>query len=83
MYYLIGIKGTGMAALAIMLKQIGEQVSGSDIDKPLFTELELIKNNIPILSFNPANIKDGMQVIVGNAFSEEHEEVKAALANKT
>ena len=47
MYYLIGIKGTGMSALAVILKQLGNKVAGSDIDKHFFTESELIKNNIP------------------------------------
>ena len=37
-YYFIGIKGTGMAALACMLKDLGNNVSGSDLDKHFFTE---------------------------------------------
>ena len=46
MYYFIGIKGTGMSALAVILKQLDNTVSGSDVDKHFFTEEELIKNNI-------------------------------------
>ena len=83
MYFFIGIKGTGMAALAIMLKELGYEVSGSDIDKYLFTEDLLIKHNIPILKFNPNNIKDNYKVIIGNAFFNDHQEVKAAKNNKT
>ena len=49
-YYCIGIKGTGMSALAIILKQLGNSVSGSDIDKHFFTEEGLVKNNIPFMS---------------------------------
>ena len=30
-YHFIGIKGTGMAALACMLKDLGNNVSGSDL----------------------------------------------------
>ena len=83
MYYFIGIKGTGMAALAIMLKGLGYEVKGSDLNKHFFTEDELIKNNIEILDFNPSNIKDNYTVIIGNAFLEDFEEVIAARNNPT
>ncbi|MBR2595761.1 MAG: UDP-N-acetylmuramate--alanine ligase, partial [Solobacterium sp.] len=82
-YFFIGIKGTGMAALACMLHDLGHHVTGSDLDKHFFTEEELHKRNIPIYDFNPENIKDGMHVIIGNAFLEDFPEVQAARANKT
>lgn len=81
MYYFIGIKGSGMAPLATILYELGHEVAGSDIDKYIFIEEELRKRNIPIYSFNKDNIKDGYHVIIGNAFDETNEEVKAALAN--
>ena len=56
MYYFIGIKGTGMASLAIMMHDLGNEVMGSDLEKHFFTEDELIKRGIKILPFNPANI---------------------------
>ncbi len=83
MYYFIGIKGTGMAALALMLKGLGYEVAGSDIDKPLFTEQALRDQGIKIYPFNPDNLQDNYQVIIGNAFGLDHPEVKAALANPT
>ena len=81
MYYFIGIKGSGMAPLAEILYELGNEVCGSDIDKYIFIEEELRKRNIPIYSFDANNIKDGYTVIIGNAFNDEHVEVKAALAN--
>ena len=81
MYYFIGIKGSGMAPLATILYELGNEVAGSDIDKYIFIEDELRKRNIPIYSFNKNNIKDGYHVIIGNAFDESNEEVKAALEN--
>ena len=48
MYHFIGIKGAGMSSLAAIMKQLGYEVQGSDVDKHYFTEVELIKNNIPI-----------------------------------
>lgn len=81
MYYFIGIKGSGMASLAMILFDLGYEVAGSDIDKYIFIEEELRKRGIPIYSFNKNNIHDGYDVIIGNAFDETNEEVKAALNN--
>ena len=78
MYYFIGIKGSGMAPLATILYELGNEVAGSDIDKYIFIEDELRKRNIPIYSFNKDNIKDGYHVIIGNAFDESNEEVKGS-----
>ena len=80
-YYFIGIKGTGMSSLACMLSDLGYQVSGSDLPKHFFTEEGLIARNIPVYEFDPANIHDGMNVIIGNAFLEDFPEVIAARSN--
>ncbi len=82
-YYFIGIKGTGMSSLACMLKDLGNEVSGSDLSKHFFTEVGLNERNIPIYDFDPNNIKDGMHVIIGNAFLEDFPEVIAARSNPT
>lgn len=78
MYYFIGIKGTGMASLAIMLHDLGYEVSGSDQLKHFFTEDELIKRGIQIYPFDEKNIKKEYTVIIGNAFLEDFPEVVAA-----
>ncbi len=83
LYYFIGIKGTGMSALALMLHNLGHKVIGSDLEKHFFTEEPLKKANIEILSFDKNNIKDNMTVIIGNAFNDDFEEVIAAYENKT
>lgn len=81
MIFFIGIKGTGMAALACILHDAGYEVCGSDQERHFFTEQPLIDRGIPIYPFDPANIRDGMTVIIGNAFLEDHPEVQAARAN--
>ncbi|MEG0275429.1 MAG: Mur ligase family protein [Coprobacillus sp.] len=81
MFYFIGIKGSGMASLATILYDLGEEVAGSDIDKYIFIEEELKRRNIPVYSFDKNNIKDGYEVIIGNAFDRTNEEVCAALDN--
>lgn len=82
-YYFIGIKGTGMASLALMLHNLGNEVMGSDLKNHFFTEDALVEKGIKILEFNPNNIKDNYTVVIGNAFLEDFEEVKAARSNPT
>ena len=76
-YYFIGIKGSGMASLATIMYDLHHEVSGSDIEKYIFTQQPLEERGISIYPFSAHNIKAGMNVIIGNAFSEEHEEVIA------
>ena len=77
-FHFIGIKGSGMSSLAQILFDAGEQVQGSDIDKYFFTEQPLRERNIPIFTFNADNIKEGMTIIAGNAFPDEHPEIVRA-----
>lgn len=79
MYHFIGIKGSGMSALAQIMHSLEIDVQGSDIEKTFFTEEGLRKNNIKVLPFNKENIKEGLEIIKGNTFNEENEEVKRAL----
>lgn len=75
-YHFIGIKGSGMSALAQILHELGNYVQGSDVNHHLFTEDLLREKNIKILPFDENNISKDMIVIVGNAFNEENIEVK-------
>ncbi|MUK86807.1 UDP-N-acetylmuramate--L-alanine ligase [Ornithinibacillus sp. L9] len=77
-YHFIGIKGTGMSALAQILHDSGETVQGSDVEKRFFTQEALEEKNIPILPFSENNIKDDLTIIAGNAFSDDHVEIKKA-----
>ena len=59
MYHFIGIKGTGMSSLAVMMKQLGYSVKGSDIAKHFFTEEELIKKDlIPLTDVNKGLLEE-------------------------
>ncbi|WP_188206461.1 UDP-N-acetylmuramate--L-alanine ligase [Alkalibacillus aidingensis] len=77
-YHFIGIKGTGMSALAQILHDSGEVVQGSDIEKTFFTEEALREKHIPILPFQQENIQEDQIVIAGNAFNDQHEEIVRA-----
>ena len=75
MYHFIGIQGAGMSALAVILKGLGYEVKGSDVDKHFFTEAELIKNNIPVTVYNDKNIYEGLTIIKGASITEDNVEL--------
>lgn len=79
LYHFVGIKGSGMSSLALLLHQKGYKVQGSDVDKYFFTQRDLEKVGIPVLTFSPDNITDNMIIIAGNAFPDTHEEIQEAL----
>ena len=79
-YHFIGIKGSGMASLATIMYDKGESVSGSDIEKYIFTQKALEDRQIPITSFSEDNIHEGDIVIIGNAFDKTNPEVAKALS---
>lgn len=78
--HMIGIKGTGMSALAVNLKQMGIRISGSDYPESFFTDSLLKKNNIKVDSpFAPKNIPfDADVVVVSTAYNNKNEEVQEA-----
>jgi UDP-N-acetylmuramate: L-alanyl-gamma-D-glutamyl-meso-diaminopimelate ligase len=80
--YLIAICGTGMAALAGLLKGAGYQVSGSDAN--IYPPMSVLLENagISVLpGYRRENITSDIDlVIVGNAVSKTNEEVQAVLA---
>ncbi|WP_062354915.1 UDP-N-acetylmuramate--L-alanine ligase [Bacillus kwashiorkori] len=77
-YHFVGIKGSGMSALAQILHDMGYSVQGSDVEKRYFTQSALEAAGISIYPFQKENIKPGMTVIAGNAFSDDHEEIQMA-----
>jgi UDP-N-acetylmuramate: L-alanyl-gamma-D-glutamyl-meso-diaminopimelate ligase len=77
--HLIAICGTGMGALACMLKESGYEVSGSDqhVYPPISEFLK--SHEIPIqIGFHPDNLRSHPDlVVVGNAVSKDNAEVRA------
>lgn len=78
-YHFVGIKGSGMSALAQVLHDMDYQVQGSDYDKHFFTQVALEKSGIKILPFNKENIQPGMTIIAGNAYPDTHEEIQEGM----
>lgn len=80
-YYLVGIKGTGMSALASYLHDLGYTVIGSDINECFDFETELLKRNIQVKLFSKENIKPNYVYIIGNAYHLENIEVQTIVRN--
>ncbi|GAA0379887.1 UDP-N-acetylmuramate--L-alanine ligase [Bacillus horti] len=82
-YHFVGIKGSGMSALAQVLHDIGYDVQGSDYETFYFTQEPLEQKGIKILPFKKENIQlENMSVIAGNAFGQQHVEIQES-SNKS
>lgn len=77
-YHFVGIKGSGMSALALILHDKGFKVQGSDVKKYFFTQKGLEEAGITFFEFGEENIQPGMMVIAGNAFPDTHPEIVRA-----
>ena len=78
-YYLVGIKGSGMSALALILNDLGYDVEGFDDDKEhQFTEDKLIERNIKIYNGDESGIDENTIVVRSSAIKDEHKEIVKA-----
>lgn len=67
-YHLVGICGMGMTALALILKDMGNKVDGSDTGVDYPTMSTLAKYNIPVFdTFNVAHIESATTVVYSGA----------------
>lgn len=78
MYHFVGIKGAGMSSLAQIMKKLGYDVQGSDIDKHFFTEQGLIENNIKFFPYSEDNIKENMKIVKGESIKDDNIEIVKA-----
>lgn len=66
--HFVGIKGVGQAALSIVAKEAGIEVTGSDIGEDFITDKVLSDHSIyPLVGFLPEHIKDPDLVITTGA----------------
>jgi UDP-N-acetylmuramate--alanine ligase len=71
-FHFIGIKGSGMSALAQILYDLGYDVQGEDMESFLFTQVPLESRGIPFYSFGDAPLTREMTVIASTAFGDNH-----------
>lgn len=81
--HFVGIKGTGMSALAQVSSKIeGATISGSDVEEWFFTDAVLERAQIPVLSFAPENVEKADMVVASAAYTKDHPEIARALELK-
>ena len=66
-FYMVGIKGAGMSALANILCDLGHDVIGVDYNKKYFTQATF-NNSICCENFENYMLKKEYFYIIGNAF---------------
>ncbi len=80
--HFIGIGGAGMGGIAEVLKNIGYEISGSDIKESAITQrLESLGIQISI-GHSAENIKETDVVVITSAIDESNEEICAARKNR-
>ena len=78
-YYLMGIKGAGMSALALILNDLGYNVAGYDDEKSFqFTEEKLNERNIKIYTEANDYMDENTVVVRSTAVKDEHPEIVKA-----
>ena len=81
--HILGIAGTFMSGIAILAKQKGHDVSGSDLANydPIKSVLE--KNNIDVtIGYKIKDIKDKDLIIIGNVMTRGNSVIEYILKNK-
>jgi len=77
--HFIGIKGVGMSALAVLAKQKGYFVTGSDVQDSFVTDEILERAQISVAPFSPENLESKPDfVVLSAAFGKDNIEVKEA-----
>lgn len=81
--YFIGIKGSGMTAIAELLKARGINVSGSDTEEKFFTDEILKKNWIKYFEgFNAENIPENIDLVIYSTAYNENNNTEMLEARK-
>lgn len=74
--HFIGIKGTGMSALAQITNKIENAViTGSDVSQRFFTDNILERAGIQVSEFNPSNVEKADLVVSSAAYDDSHPEI--------
>ena len=81
--YFVGIKGTGVCALAEFLHGQGVRTRGSDVPEAFYTDAILGELGIPFHeSFDPAHIDDDIDLVVHSAAYDAENNVELAEARR-
>ena len=76
--HFVGIGGAGMSGLALVAKQLGAEVSGSDRVQSSYSERLRTAGIAPAIGHDAANVPEGGDVVVSTAIAESNPELARA-----
>ena len=76
--HFIGIGGAGMSGLALVAKQLGAVVTGSDQAESSYCERLREAGIEPVIGHDAANVPDGAELVVSTAIPEDNPELARA-----
>ena len=80
--WFVGIGGAGMSALALVAKEWGAEVGGSDRSRSSYVDRLEAAGVAVAIGHDAANVPDGAEVIVSSAIAPENPEVSRARVTK-
>jgi UDP-N-acetylmuramate--alanine ligase len=78
--HFIGIGGAGMSGLALVARELGARVTGSDQAESSYCERLRAAGIQPLIGHDAANVPEGAEVVVSTAIPEDNRELAAARA---
>lgn len=78
--HFIGIGGAGMSGLALVARELGATVTGSDQVESSYCARLSAAGIEPVIGHDAANLPDGAEVVVSTAIPEENPELAGARA---
>jgi UDP-N-acetylmuramate--alanine ligase len=80
--WFVGIGGAGMSALALVAKEWGAEVSGSDRARSSYVDRLEAADIAVVIGHDASNVPDGAEVIVSSAIAPDNPEVSRARGTK-
>src|SRR5919109_2565670 len=78
--HFIGIGGAGMSGLALVARELGASVTGSDQAESSYCERLRAAGIEPVIGHDAANLPEGAEVVVSTAIPDHNPELAAARA---
>src|ERR687887_411596 len=76
--HFVGIGGAGMSGLALVARELGASVTGSDLAESSYSERLRAAGIEPVIGHDAANLPAGAEVVVSTAIPPNNPEVQAA-----
>src|SRR5215216_5924725 len=76
--HFVGIGGAGMSGLALLARELGAAVTGSDQAESSYCARLRAAGIEPVIGHDAANVPDGAELVVSTAIPDDNPELAAA-----